>query len=175
MWKRLGNLMRRHWKFTAAIILALVAAIVIGALCATPVGAPIVAGIAGLSLFGAVPFAAIGTMGLAAAAACCAGLSAAAVLAASLVFDVLVFAANKLSQWIEPKKGSGDSGFRPSRDDSRDQMSSLRRREHRHPSEGRTLEDPAASSREPFDRKPPRAGTEFAPVSGGHDFGSPHI
>jgi hypothetical protein len=96
MWQKMGFLLRKHWKWVALALLAITAAIVVGALCATPAGAPLLAGIAGFSLFGAAPFAAFATMSGVAASFAAAGIAA----AGTVLIGVLFNAATAVSNWI---------------------------------------------------------------------------
>jgi|GEM_PF-4528601 len=101
-WEKIKAWMFRHWKTVAAVALALVAAIVMGAICATPVGAPIVAALVTIKIFAVLspivmPFV-------------IAGLTAAAVLATALLFN----AATAVSNWLDKKldkKGPGDAEY----------------------------------------------------------------
>ncbi|MGQ3891748.1 hypothetical protein [Legionella sp. CNM-4043-24] len=100
-WEKVKGWMRSHWKTVAAISLAMIAAIVVGAVCANPVGAPIVAAVAAIKIFSAIatmspiwiPF----VMG---------GLAAAATLIAAVTFNAATWVANWLDKKID-KKGAG--------------------------------------------------------------------
>lgn len=93
---------RSHWKLVAAVSLSILAATVMAALCATPVGAPIVAALATVKLF-----AFLGTVGPIALPFIMAGLT----MAASLISFALFNAATWISNWIDnkanPKKDGG--------------------------------------------------------------------
>lgn len=88
---------RRHWKWVVLALLAVLAAVAIGALCATPAGAGVVAAIASVKIF-----AALATMSAPALFFVTAGMTAAAVLMAGVLFNLAVSVAN----WFDKKAGN---------------------------------------------------------------------
>lgn len=124
MWNKIKGWMRSHWKTVAAISLAILAALVVGAICATPVGAPIVAAVASIKIF-----AAIATMSPIWIPFVMGGLAAAATLTLALLFNAATFISNWLDKTIDKKSpgGSDSPDYRPlgSVNGSRRSMSKL--------------------------------------------------
>lgn len=132
--KRIGKAIvdfsRDHWMVVTAIILAAAAALAVGLLVAIPphIGLGIIAGIA---VFGFVPFAALSTWSIVAASFAAAGIAAAAMLVVCAVFDLAVYLSNSIdnavsrSKTVEPKKDESSELFEIDEIDSASKMGAL--------------------------------------------------
>ena len=94
------NWVRRNWRLTSAIILIIAAALTVGLLVAF--FPPVLAFIAGISLFGVAPFVALSSMSLIAASFASAGIAAATMFALTALFNVVYSCTKWLDQKITP-------------------------------------------------------------------------
>ncbi|WP_419419696.1 hypothetical protein ACNVED_14525 [Legionella sp. D16C41] len=146
---------QNNWKTASAVSLALLAALGVGLTCAF--FPPALGFVAGITLFGAAPFAGLASMSVVAASFAAAGIAAAAVFAASAVVNAVTKLSNLFDNLFRTKKthitnfkhehivndGFGNNGF-----SFNNPLKGLGSKLHSHPSKKVEKDLPKAANEE---------------------------